>query len=44
MNVADVGRYDNVLENLTIIHTHTSTDRHNKISEEFLSGRFGIGI
>ena len=43
-NVTEVTRYNDVLEDLPTRQTHTSTERHRKISAEVLADRFGIVI
>ena len=43
-NVAEVTRYDDVLEDFPTRQTYTSTERHKKISAEIQADRFGIGI
>ena len=43
-NVAEVTRYDDVLEDLPLKQTYTPTEQHSRISAEVLAYRFGIGI
>ena len=43
-NVAEVTRYNDVLEDLPTRQTYMSTERHIKISAEVLPERFGIEI
>ena len=43
-NVAEVTRYNDVLEDLPTRQTYMSTERHRKISAEVLPDRFGIEI
>ena len=42
--VVEVSQYDDVLEDLPISQTYTSTKRHIRISAEMLADRFGIGV
>ena len=43
-DIAEVTRYNNVLEDLPIRKTYKSTERHSIIYTEVLVDRFGIGI
>ena len=43
-NVAEVTRYDDVLEYFTTRQSYTSIERHRKISDEVLADIFSIGI
>ena len=40
---AEVAKYDETLEDLPTRQTHTSTEKHRKMSIEVLADRFGIG-
>ena len=43
-NVAEVTRYNNLLEDFPTRQTYTLTEWHRKISVKVLADRFGIGI
>ena len=43
-NVAEVSRYNNVMEDFPTRQTYTMTERHGKISAQVLADRFSNGI
>ena len=43
-NITEVSQYDDVLEDLPIRQTYTSTKRYSAISAEMLADQFDIGI